>query len=1095
MDRFFSPRARAALVVAAISALSATASASITGTIQGTVTDQATGKPLAGVTVTATGPQGEQTEFTDSGGRYVITDLAPGEYVVRFYFSTVHVDRPGVHVQADKTLTVPAAIPTATAKQMTYVIKERAASVDVASTQVQTQITDELVRNTPVGRTFSSILTLAPGSSRDAVGFSFGGATGPENSFLIDGLNTTNPTTGLAGSRLSIEFIGETEIITGGYNAEYGRATGAIVNVITKSGSNEFHGGAWLFYTPLVLDSPLVARPGQAVAFLPHNNTAETGAGHVIDFGFDLGGPIVKDRLFFYGGFTPTYEKATFLRILRRRTAENVDPKSTDDAYLGDLDQSITCPSWLKDQNEALCAPTKAAAFKTEDLDPRFWSRSSTQRLKYDWIGKLNLRINDNNNFSIAYFGGTTDFSTNAVANGNAALGVGAFTAPSVSHDVVAKFTSKLLDRKLQLDFKVGWHYENDEFRPSAIGGQRGRNVDTRANSLQIFEDELEPCKTTKLGEKETIKFNPCPANNYSDQGFGFEDKEVAQRWVAAGSATYFLKAFGTHAIKLGGDFEYNHLDHHRAYTGGGGYTTFDAGTGDPKDVYVLRTQYGSVDAKDPNKFVVHDGVAGRPNGFSANTATLNESVYLRDSWNVGFIPGFTLNAGVRWEAQQAKDINGKTQISIDDNWAPRVGVAYDVLGKGRSKLYASYGRFYESIPMDINDRQFSGEGLVFQVTGPGLAGGCKTDANGRVDVSTCEFPAVKRQDLFGGTFGFVSPKLQGQYSNEVIGGVMFDVGLDIVLGASYQYRNLGRVIEDVSADGGETYVVANPGEPNDPNTIKKLQNQIGALAKQIQGTTDQTKIDDLTKQKNDATKQLALYNTTATFEKPKRDYHALVVTATKRLSNNFIFTASYTYSRTTGNYPGLFSPSNGQLDPNISSQYDLPELLVNRNGPLPNDRPHNVKLIGSYQLPLGWAGGITLGLTFSAQSGTPIEVLGRHPTYGPNETFILPRGSGGRTPPLTTFDARLGYGKTFSKGIKAEVTIDLLNLLNQQQVIAVDQQYAFDAVLPIPDGHYQDLKNLRRTDGRVPNLNPNYGQPTQYQAPLSMRLGARISF
>src|SRR5439155_6844423 len=89
--------------------------------------------------------------------------------------------------------------------------------------------------------------------------------------FLIDGLNTTNPAVGLLGTPLTLEFIKETEIITGGYNAEFGRATGGIINVITKSGSNEFHGGAWFFMTPLWLDPPRIARPGEAIARVSRN--------------------------------------------------------------------------------------------------------------------------------------------------------------------------------------------------------------------------------------------------------------------------------------------------------------------------------------------------------------------------------------------------------------------------------------------------------------------------------------------------------------------------------------------------------------------------------------------------------------------------------------------------------------------------------------------------------------------------------------------------------------------------------------------------------------------------------------------------------
>src|SRR6201996_622717 len=129
-----------------------TAPAATTGNIEGVVTDQATGKKLAGVTVTVTSPalQGEQTEFTDAGGHYIITELPPGEYLVRFYFSDINVERPGVFLQSDKTLPVNITFPTQKAEVKTYRIVEKAPTVDVGNTQQQTQVTSELVRNTPI---------------------------------------------------------------------------------------------------------------------------------------------------------------------------------------------------------------------------------------------------------------------------------------------------------------------------------------------------------------------------------------------------------------------------------------------------------------------------------------------------------------------------------------------------------------------------------------------------------------------------------------------------------------------------------------------------------------------------------------------------------------------------------------------------------------------------------------------------------------------------------------------------------------------------------------------------------------------------------
>src|SRR6266511_3471447 len=119
--------ARAALVAPAAIALAAlvlapgVARAAVTGSIGGVVTDGATGKKLAGVTVTVTSPalQGEQTEFTDADGRWIITELPPGEYLVRFYFANLNIERPGVFVQPDKTLAVNVVVPTQKAEVKT----------------------------------------------------------------------------------------------------------------------------------------------------------------------------------------------------------------------------------------------------------------------------------------------------------------------------------------------------------------------------------------------------------------------------------------------------------------------------------------------------------------------------------------------------------------------------------------------------------------------------------------------------------------------------------------------------------------------------------------------------------------------------------------------------------------------------------------------------------------------------------------------------------------------------------------------------------------------------------------------------------------
>ncbi|HEV3141166.1 MAG TPA: TonB-dependent receptor, partial [Vicinamibacterales bacterium] len=444
--------------------------AATSGNIEGTVTDQATGKRLAGVTVTVTSPalQGEQTEFTDADGHYIITELPAGEYLVRFYFSNINVERPGVFLKADSTLAVNVAIPTQRAEVKIYRITEQAPTVDVGNTQQQTQVTSEFVRNTPVrGRTYDAVLTLAPGAATDPVGFSFNGATGPENNFLIDGVNTTDPAFGLLGTQLTLEFVGETEIITGGYNAEYGRATGGVVNVITKSGSNNFHGDVWFYVTPIQLDPHLTQRLGEAIG---HKGKEKFG----FDVGFDLGGPIVKDKVWFYVGFQPTFNTFQGNKYFFTRTANNLPTAMMTGSYNGDLDPNPSCPKGL---DKAFCniPGVLQPGYLTTPLDSSLTRHYETDTRLYNWIAKLNFQLNPNNSLVVQYIGSPSTAS--GIVNGradtvsyNAAASTYTGSQFENTHDALIHFVSKLADRRLQLDVIAGYHYDDLKQTPDAAG-------------------------------------------------------------------------------------------------------------------------------------------------------------------------------------------------------------------------------------------------------------------------------------------------------------------------------------------------------------------------------------------------------------------------------------------------------------------------------------------------------------------------------------------------------------------------------------------------------------------------------------------------
>jgi len=221
------------------------------------------------------------------------------------------------------------------------------------------------------------------------------------------------------------------------------------------------------------------------------------------------------------------------------------------------------------------------------------------------------------------------------------------------------------------------------------------------------------------------------------------------------------------------------------------------------------------------------------------------------------------------------------------------------------------------------------------------------------------------------------------------------------------------------------------------------------------------------------------------------------------------------------GNYAGLFRPETQQLDPNINSDFDLRSLLANRDGPLPGDRTHQVKLYGARDWIITPEHHITSGVSLKARSGTPTGYLGSHPVYTLDETFILPRGSGIRTPWEFGADLQLGYRFNIDKDKTVSATIDIFNIFNFQAVTQKDNRYTASDVLPVAGG-------TANADGSVPNViksgalpppagddcgaampsaacqayylqpnevNPNFGRPTFYQAPRVFRFGLRTTF
>src|SRR5205085_4648505 len=236
------------------------------GAIQGQVKDQS-GAVVPGTKVTATSPTlpRPMDATSDSGGNYRFQSVPVGKYTVtatQSGFKTV--SKQEVEVQLNKTATVDFDLPAGNVSE-TVTVTASGESIDVTSSKAATNITETIINNTPKGRGFNTILPYAPGVIYDpragtasgstatgtagnspgggVGGYSVNGASGSENSFIIDGVEVSNVRNAALGreSAIPFEFVREIQVKSGGYEAEYGGATGGVINVITKSGTNDFH--------------------------------------------------------------------------------------------------------------------------------------------------------------------------------------------------------------------------------------------------------------------------------------------------------------------------------------------------------------------------------------------------------------------------------------------------------------------------------------------------------------------------------------------------------------------------------------------------------------------------------------------------------------------------------------------------------------------------------------------------------------------------------------------------------------------------------------------------------------------------------------
>jgi Carboxypeptidase regulatory-like domain/TonB-dependent Receptor Plug Domain len=275
-----------------------------TGNISGSVR-ASDGSLLPGVTVTATSPslQGSRVGYTGDNGDYILRGLPPGEYTVKFEMSGLTGADKKVNVELGQTAALDVQLNPATKTETITVVASAPSAL--TTTQLGANYKQETITSLPMPRTLSGIAALTPGVNTNT--FNVGqvrinGAFAYDNVFLVDGTDVNDNLFGTANNLYIEDAVAETQVLTGGVSAEYGRFTGGVVNAITKSGGNDFTGtlrtdfskGKWTSLTPT-----------ERVAYENNRKNNPTVAPIKADtlnktYQGTLGGPILRDRLWFF---------------------------------------------------------------------------------------------------------------------------------------------------------------------------------------------------------------------------------------------------------------------------------------------------------------------------------------------------------------------------------------------------------------------------------------------------------------------------------------------------------------------------------------------------------------------------------------------------------------------------------------------------------------------------------------------------------------------------------------------------------------------------------------------------------------------------
>ncbi|MFC3031274.1 TonB-dependent receptor domain-containing protein [Pseudoalteromonas fenneropenaei] len=980
---------KAALCVAVCSSLavfSTTALASnVDGELRGLITAKGNNQPVVGATIVITNEKNGYTKtiVVDQDGSFNLKTIPVGDYKVEVRkdgYQTESIEKLTIGVGKSSNLEVAL---TSGSVEVISVTGSRVATVDVTSSEASFNISAEELIRLPVPADITSVALLAPGvnlgDSRfiDAKGnslASFGGASQAENVYYVNGLNMTNFRNGVGGATIPFLSYDSFQVKTGGYSAEFGRATGGVVSAVTKKGSNEFEFG---IQHRQQFASLYGERPNSY--FLSQDNCNDDGcAVNVGDLRLDnsrdevgfystdifASGAIIEDTLFFYG----LYE------FRKRETEQYVgvnsqfEETSDDDPYyLARLDWNInedhTLMAWVySDESTELTETFSTDANKNKAGIP---TESS-----YDTGGK---------SWSVRYTGAITDdLSISAMAG---------------SVEFTDTVSSPSGDCPVIYDNRSGAFVPKGCWNPSAF---------------QIRKDS---------DERKQYRFD----------------------------VDWFVNE--SHNLRFGIDLEKN---------------TSQADTILSGNIYYLITSLNE-GAKLPNgSTVAETGDYVRVRNYSnGGTFKINNSAYyVEDVWTIN--DRLTATIGLRWESFENLNADDVTFIEMKNQFAPRLGIAYDIFGDGEHKVFANLGRYHLPVASNTNVRLAGAE--LYTHDWYKLAGingddspilGDKVGTTHEIQDGTAPLPD-----------SVTDKNLEPMYQDEFILGYQGMINDDWSFAAKFTRRELGNVIDDGSMEyafrqttgvADDHFLLFNPGRP-----VTFIYDHDGdGVAETITFSPEQMG-----------------------YPEAERSYNSLDLALEKAWDGVWMFKAAYTWAQSYGNAEGYVKSDNGQDDAGLTTDWDYPYLAEGAEGYLPNDRRHAIKLFGAYAL----ADNLTVGFNASISSGRPMSAFGQgyypdQDNYHYGQTYwvgsnFLKRGSLGRTPWVTNIDANIKYQLD-----------DLVSGFAKSGYIALNIYNLFDA--NTVTRFYEDAEK----DDAAFSVDPAFGSASSWQAPRRVELTFNLQF